>query len=195
MARFIVSASSPAGRRWPAHESEIRALFGVTGGKWPAQGCPVREIQGILVHVLPADHASLLRADGKRKSRAQHRCLAACPDCGAVVSAGRLHQHKCSYVKNRAEAERRADFKATLARTRLQAQLRELELAYLDAPDDTQDQDDALNAFCEAAGNAMDRVQRYEWDCWCLKATQDEIVSEALRILGMQQVERKHEQA
>lgn len=96
--RFIASARDP---NYPAQEPELRALFGVTGGKWPKQGCPARVIQGIWVHVLPSDHESLrhpLRS-GKAK-RAQHRCIAACPECGKAVSAGRLAQHRCKPAKD-----------------------------------------------------------------------------------------------
>jgi len=128
----------------------------------------------------------LLKPDGTRKSRAQHRCIATCPECGAQVSFSRLHQHRCDAARSRAERQRRQEFRATLGHTRLRANLRELELAYLSAPNDTQEQDDAFNAFCDAAGNAMDSTQRREWDSWCLKASQNEIVDEALRVLGMQ---------
>jgi hypothetical protein len=180
------------GSNCPAQEHHLRTMFGITGGKWPAQGCKPREIQGIMVHVLPTDHASLINlATGKKRSRAQHRCIAACPECGAQVSAGRLQQHRCDARVSREEALRRFEFKRTLARTRSQEQLRHLELTYLDAPDDTQDQDDAFNAFCYAAEAAMGPDQRDEWNSWCHKATQDEIVSEALRILDMKATERK----
>lgn len=50
---------------------------------------------------------------------------------------------------------------------------------------DTQEHDDAFNAFCFAAEHAMNPDQRDEWDEWSLKATWDEIISEALRILGL----------
>lgn len=182
MSRFIASARNP---RWPAQEPELRALFGVTSHRWPAQGCEPREIQGIWVRVLPADHSSLVDLNGKRK-RAQHRCIAWCPDCGAQVSAGRLQQHHCDARVNKAEALRRFEFKRTLARTRLHADLRHLELAYRDAVEDTQAEEDAFNAFCRAASVAMNLAQRDEWDKRCWKAAPDEIVSEALRILGVE---------
>lgn len=192
MSRFIRAPGS----NWPAQEHHLRAMFGVTSHRWPDQGCEPREIQGIWVRVLPVDHSSLRDPGshpltGRQRKRAQHRCIAWCPECGAQVSAGRLQQHRCDARVSKEEALRRFEFKRTLARTRLQADLRHLELAYLDAPEDTQDQDDAFNAFCVAAGNAMTHVERSEWDGWCLKATQDEIVSEALRILGMKATERK----
>lgn len=189
--RFIPSPRNP---RWPAQEHELRAMFGVTGHRWPKQGCPAREFNGIWVHVLPADHVSLTRLGlpGEQKARrAQHRCIATCPECGAQVSAGRLAQHRCSAKTNKTEALRRFEFKRTLAATRMKAELRTLALAYWDAPFDTQEEDDAFNAFGEAATRAMTDAQQTEWHEWCLKATGDEIVNEALRILGMEQLVRK----
>lgn len=191
--RFIASPRNP---RWPAQEHELRAMFGMTGGKWPKQGCPARQIQGIWVHVLPSDHESLTRLGlpGERKARrAQHRCLATCPECGAGVSAGRLAQHRCDARVSKAERLRRFQFQQTLTWTRTQAELRALALAYWDAPFDTQDEEDTHNAFCEAAERAMSPDQQREWYSWCLKATSDEIVNEALRILGMEQLKRKQE--
>lgn len=183
MSRFIASARNP---RWPAQESELRALFGITGSKWPTQGCKPREIQGIWVHVLPVDHFSLINwTTGKKRSRAQHRCLATCPECGAQVSAGRLQQHRCDARVSKEEALRRFEFRKTLCWTQTQAELHTRAIAAFEAPFDTQEQDDAVNAFCELAAEWMTPAQRAEWDSWCLKATLHEIVNEALRILGM----------
>lgn len=99
MARYIVSPRNHHGFRYPATESDMRALFGVTGPKWPDAGCPARLIQGIWVHVLPINHEHLRKQIDPRTGRARksskHRCIAACPDCGKAVSAGRLQQHKC----------------------------------------------------------------------------------------------------
>lgn len=120
MSRFIASARNP---EWPAQEPELRELFGVKGGKWPRQGCPARCIQGIWVHVLPIDHESLRHPllPGKAK-RAAHRCIAACPDCGATVSAGRLAQHRCDARVNKTERLRRFEFQQTMAETRAKAE-------------------------------------------------------------------------
>lgn len=182
--RFIASARNP---EWPAQEPELRQLFGITSHRWPKAGCPARCIQGIWVHVLPSDHESLRHPlkPGKAK-RAQHRCIATCPECGATVSVGRLAQHRCDARVSKAEALRRHEFRKTLAWTETQARLRQLAIDAFAAPDDTQDQDDAVNAFCMAAELAMNPDQRDEWNTWCLKATMHEIVNEALRILGMQ---------
>lgn len=119
MPRFIASPCNP---KYPAQEHELRAMFGVTGGKWPKQGCPARCIQGIWVHVLPSDHESLTHPlrPGKAK-RAQHRCIASCPECGTGVSAGRLAQHRCDARVNKAERLRRYEFSKTLAETRAKA--------------------------------------------------------------------------
>ncbi len=186
MARFIASAANPL---WPAHEHELRALFGVKGGKWPKAGCPVRFIQGIAVHVLPSDHVSLRRADGKRNS--SHRVIAACPDCGKAVSAGRLRQHKCDAQVRRGRRFVDRTFQ-TAELKNLQAtqtpDLRELAQEALAQEYGTQEHEDAHNRFTQAAGDRMNRKQRLEWDRWCLKATDVEIVEEALRILGLQPV-------
>lgn len=186
MARFIASASNPL---WPAQEAELRALFGVKGGKWPKAGCPVRFIQGIAVHVLPSDHVSLRRGPGvASKRQVAHRCIAACPDCGKAVSAGRLRQHKCDARPRRGRRFVDRTFQ-TAELKNLQAtqtpDLLELAAAVRAETYDTQEYEDAHNRFCEAAGNRMSRKQRLEWDRWCLKATSDEIIDEALRILGL----------
>ena len=182
--RFIASPRNP---RYAAQEWELRPMFGVTGHRWPKQGCPARCIQGIWVHVLPVDHESLRHPlkPGRAKRGHGHRCIAACPECGATVSAGRLAQHDCNARVNKTERLRRREFQRTLDHTRAQADLRALALAYRDAPFDTQDEDDAFNEFGEAATAIMTEAQQVEWHDWCLKATGDEIINEALRILGM----------
>jgi hypothetical protein len=52
-------------------------------------------------------------------------------------------------------------------------------------PDETDEWDDAFNAFTESARAAMTDSQRDDHDAWCHKATQREIMTEALRILGI----------
>lgn len=189
MARFIASESNPL---WPAQEWELRKLFGV-GGKWPKEGCKLRFIQGIAVHVLPADHVSLRRTDGRKSST--HRVIAACPDCGVAVSAGRLRQHKCNTKRPRLppgggrRGIDRVFQTAELKNARAAVpDLRQLAQAVYVHAWETQEYEDAFNAFCEAAGNHMNRKQRLEWDRWCLKATSNEIIEEALRILGLEPV-------
>lgn len=120
MPRYIVSPRRP---EYVADETDMRQLFGVAGHRWPKQGCPARCIQGFWVHVLPVDHVSLRGpvTGGKRK-RAQHRCIATCPECGAQVSVGRLQQHRCDARVSKAERQRRAEFQRTLAETRKAAE-------------------------------------------------------------------------
>lgn len=189
MARFIASESNPL---WPAQEHELRKLFGV-GGKWPKEGCKLRFIQGIAVHVLPADHVSLRKGPGVAgKRQVAHRCIAACPDCGKAVSAGRLRQHKCG-SKPRKGGRRFVDrtfqtAEINVARVAKRVDLLALARTALAQEYGTQEHEDAHNAFNTAAGDAMTRKQRLEWDRWCLKATDVEIVQEALRILGLQLV-------
>lgn|SRR5215469_7302612 len=72
-----------------AHSGEVKKLFGLRPeDKWPDAGLPARDIQGITCWVDPisVNHGS------RRKF---HRAMAACPDCTAIMSIGRLHQHKC----------------------------------------------------------------------------------------------------
>lgn len=91
------------GREWTrsAHYDEVRAMLGLPdGAKLPAEGMPPRRIQGIMVWVTPLMGPRVPRRVGRwgrvleRKS-SRHRVLAQCPDCGKVLSVGRLGQHKC----------------------------------------------------------------------------------------------------
>lgn len=50
---------------------------------------------------------------------------------------------------------------------------------------DSQEYEDAHNAFCALATLVMTGKQRRAWEAWNLKATSAEIVDEALRILGV----------
>ena len=50
---------------------------------------------------------------------------------------------------------------------------------------DSQEYEDAHNAFCALAALVMTGKQRRTWEAWNLKATSAEIVDEALRILGV----------
>jgi hypothetical protein len=49
----------------------------------------------------------------------------------------------------------------------------------------TEDQIAAHNAFCECAERQMTAVQRTAWEDYAHKAESDEIVHEALRVLGL----------
>lgn len=185
MARFTIDSPKYPGRR-QADAADMLQLFGVKGSKWPDAGCPLRFIQGIAVHVLPKDHVSLQGKPGRKNSK--HRVIAACPACGVAVSAGRLHQHKCTTKRPRRRRSIDRTFQTAeinVARVAGRVDLLALARAALAQEYGTQEHEDAHNAFGEAAGNAMTRKQRAEWDAWCLKATDVEIVTEALRILGL----------
>lgn len=56
------------------------------GAHYPAEGLPERVIDGVVTWVTP-------EPDGGNRNRA-HRMKARCPSCGAVMSAGRMHQHR-----------------------------------------------------------------------------------------------------
>lgn len=88
--------------RFPGREAnttDMLLLLGVTKQKWPDKGVPARCVQGIWVCVLPVDHVQLGKQPGVRSVK--HRVIAACPDCGKAVSAGRLRQHVCNSTRAR----------------------------------------------------------------------------------------------
>lgn len=161
-------------------------LLGVKGSKWPDAGVPARLVQGVWVHVLPVDHVTLHKRDGKKGSK--HRVIAACPTCGVAVSAGRLFQHICE-TKRRGRKIDRCFQLAALNVSKMRAKpvldVSALARAALVAPFDTQEHEDAHNAFCLAVEPLMTVKQRHAWEAWNLKATNDEIVTEALRVLGL----------
>lgn len=176
----------PAGSR-VAHSSAMLQLLGVKG-KLPRLGLPAVLLPGInaqgkpvqiLTWVVPlVGEAPPRKWGGGKQKRCAHRVRCACPCCGTEVSAGRLFQHVCP---DGAEAlMRNAQVQG------LKADLRDMALAVRAETYGTQEYEDAHNAFCEAAAECMTESQRDEWDRWCLKATSDEILTEALRILGLQ---------
>lgn len=74
------------GRQWPAHEGEIKEMFGLPRkAKWPAEGMPHRTVQGIVVWVDSCEEA--------RRAGRFHRMQAVCPQCHKIVPVGRLQQH------------------------------------------------------------------------------------------------------
>lgn len=75
-------------RGWNMHSSEVKMLLGLPAkAKLPAEGMKPIVIYGITVWVEPIKEGG--------NARHQHRVMAMCRTCGAKVSAGRLHQHKC----------------------------------------------------------------------------------------------------
>jgi hypothetical protein len=80
-------------RRWPAPSHVMLKLLGIETGRLPLEGMPSREIQGVQVWVTPIGEMP-----ANRRKRNAHRLMCACPDCGKVLSVGRLHQHKCSEI-------------------------------------------------------------------------------------------------
>jgi hypothetical protein len=74
-----------------AHSDEIREMLGLGHkAKLPVEGLHGQTIQGVRVWITALPD----RPKGGHK-RSTHRVLAMCPSCLRVVSAGRLHQHKC----------------------------------------------------------------------------------------------------
>jgi hypothetical protein len=84
-----------------AHSPDMQILLArahdnvalVKGNKWPELGLPPVVVQGIKVWVNP-----MVRVPGRKSSK--HRVMCECPDCGAVLSAGRLFQHVCKNGRN-----------------------------------------------------------------------------------------------
>ena len=100
MSRFIRSETNP---RRNAHHDEIRAMLGlgmVPMPKLPTEGVEPHIIQGIKVWVTPLMGPRVPRCTSRYQrplegKSSTHRVLAECPDCGRVLSVGRLHQHVC----------------------------------------------------------------------------------------------------
>lgn len=97
MARFLIGQWG-----YNAHSREVRVMLGLPeDAKLPREGMEPRRIQGITVWVLPLMGPRVPKRIGRwnrpleRKS-SRHRVLAECPDCGKVLSVGRLHQHRCA---------------------------------------------------------------------------------------------------
>lgn len=79
-----------------AHSPQVRAMLGLDSkAKLPVEGMPARVVQGIKVWVEPLVGAAPKNSAGRTAKRSTHRVLAECPHCQQVLSAGRLHQHKC----------------------------------------------------------------------------------------------------
>lgn len=162
MARFI---RSPHNSRYQASSSEMFALFGLPGqSKWPAQGMPMREIQGIQVWVNPAPVKEVwVNGVSRRVKSSTHRVMAACPDCGRVMSAGRMHQHKCPPEVRLVQLGRDA----------------------IQLEEGTKRQIEADDSFYVVACSLMNDKQREKFDASLHRATTAERVENALRILGL----------
>lgn len=88
---------------WPAHNTDMMLLVATAhlasgvhvkfqgGSKWPDDGLPPTTVQGVKVWVKP-----IVRVPGRKSSK--HRVMCECPECGQVLSVGRLHQHVCKKV-------------------------------------------------------------------------------------------------
>lgn len=87
MAKFLKDPRWPE-RKQNAQSHGVKILLGLDpDAKLPAEGMAPRLIQGVQIYVRPLDP--------KTSRRRVHRVRAICPDCGADISAGRLHQHVC----------------------------------------------------------------------------------------------------
>lgn len=80
-----------------AHEMHIKEMLGLPS-KLPREAVPAQVIQGVKVWVnaAPAPEVYTHYTGQQRiRHRATHRVMCECPHCGAEMSVGRLHQHKC----------------------------------------------------------------------------------------------------
>lgn len=81
--------------RFPAHDPDVKTLFGLhPKAKWPSEGMPNREINGVQCWVKPLGPQIQSLRTGKLSRPFQLRAMCSCPNCGAVVSIGRLAQHE-----------------------------------------------------------------------------------------------------
>ena len=72
----------------------VLAAFGLTPtSKLPAEGRESHVVDGVKVWINPQGPAVIGRY-GRAWKRSTHRVMCECPDCGAVMSFGRLHQHR-----------------------------------------------------------------------------------------------------
>lgn len=80
---FIRDPSHP---KWNAHNSALRRMVGLPSERLPENPTTLElgQVDGFRVYLRP------FRGDGRRT----HRMRAVC-QCGADISAGRTHQHKC----------------------------------------------------------------------------------------------------
>jgi hypothetical protein len=97
---IIVSpGAAEYGMQCHASSSEMLRMLGLRpGGHLPAEGMPPRLVDGIKVWVNaspPARYHHGWSAKPSKVKSSAHRVMAECPACGAHLSAGRLHQHKC----------------------------------------------------------------------------------------------------
>ena len=80
-----------------ATANQLKPFFNLKPGQpWPAEGMTPRAVKGIVLFVRPL--GKLLEPQGPywRKNLREglnSRLMAYCPDCQALVSYGRLHQH------------------------------------------------------------------------------------------------------
>lgn len=81
------------GSDWPVHNHHMMKKLGLTKQRLPDEGMSPQMVDGIKVWVTPRAEP-MDRARGVRKS-STHRILCECPNCGHVLSVGRLFQHNC----------------------------------------------------------------------------------------------------
>lgn len=80
---------------WNAQSAAMRELLGLSRtAKLPAEGMPIRTIQGVKVWVEPLD-TSVPHTWRNKRSTHRVKCQCPNPDCGKIMSAGRLFQHVC----------------------------------------------------------------------------------------------------
>ena len=93
--------SEKYGMRFTADSAAMLKLIGVTGPKLPKEAIEPRYIQGIRVWVEPHVPRYSKRDPSVELKTSKHRVLCECPNCGHVLSVGRLHQHLCNATRRR----------------------------------------------------------------------------------------------
>ena len=84
-----------------AHNGDFKRYLGMESdeAKWPASSIdpvvvPLKDGRFTAMW-LDAPLPAKLDSRGRKIKSSAHRCMTLCPDCEAVVPAGRTHQHKC----------------------------------------------------------------------------------------------------
>lgn len=85
----------PGRPSWNAQSGDVRELLGLARRSKLPESLPAQMVQGVKVWIVTREEAQVFS-----KAKRPHRVMAACPQCGAHLSAGRLFQHKCHEVQH-----------------------------------------------------------------------------------------------
>lgn len=90
--KYPVQIVTDAGYQVRASANRCKPFFGLLEWEnWADEGHSSVTVQGVRLFVMSKKDAAMYNANRP------HRLMAGCPDCGKVVSYGRLHQHMASH--------------------------------------------------------------------------------------------------